>query len=191
MNNKSWRQAALSASLTIAVFSLLFLVLIWPALSARLAFYERIEALEFQYRKFTEITAQTPGLRGELEQLRTLETNREGFLEEKSKALAAAGLQKQVKSLVEGVDGELVSTQVMNYSDDSLFPAISVQVHMRSDIEALQQLLYSIDSDQLLLLIDNLLIQKRWQNSHRAQRSADQLEIRFDLSAFIYQSEAS
>ena len=192
MNMKPWQHASLSAGLTLVMVGLLFFVLIWPALSSRAAFNDRLDELQFQYRKFTATAANIPRLKQELEALAGLETDQTGFLEEKPRALAAADLQQLLRSLIEETGGSLISTQVMpDAGGERIFPEISVKVHMRANIRSFQQLLHKIHSGQPLLLMDSLLAQKRQRRTTRAQREMEQLEIRFDITAFIYQSGLS
>lgn len=182
-----WQHAMLSAGLTLVMAGLLFVLLVWPALSSRLAFNERLEALHVQYQQFTRAAAHTETLTRELDALASLEASREGFLEDKPKALAAADLQQLVQSRVEQTGGLLISTQVLPGADDEdIFPAITVKVHLRASIGSLQQLLHGIEAGQPLLVVDNLSVQRRQRENRQSRRDGGELEIRFDVTAFIY-----
>ncbi len=61
-----------------------------------------------------------------------------------------------------------------------------MKMHVRGTIESLRQILYTFDTGQPLLFLDNLLIQKRRRSDEPAPRNADLLDIRFDVTAFIY-----
>ena len=146
----------------------------------------------YNSKKFTATAARAPILEKELAALAGLEINSASFLEQKSRDLAAADLQRLLDLLIEETGGILVSTQVLPDTDnDSIFPEITVKVHVRGAIESFQQLLYRLDSGQPLLLLDNLLIRKRRQGDDRARRDTDQLDIRFDVTAFIYQPDVA
>lgn len=183
---------ALSAALALVAAGLLFFTLIWPALSTRSAFNERLESLQFQQQKFTAAAARAPALEEELETLAGVKTDQGGFLEEKPRDLAAADLQQLLGSLIEQSGGELISTQVMQEIDnESVFPEITVKVYLRGATESLQKLVYRLEINRPLLLLDNLLVQKRRLGDAGSRNEADELEIRFDVTAFIYQSDAS
>ena len=189
MTLSPWQHAALSAGLTLAAGALLLLLLVWPSLSSRAAFHERLDVLRLQQRKFTEAAARSPILEEELAALVGLEINQAGFLAEKLRALAAADLQRLLGSLIEETGGSLVSTQVLPNADNGrIFPKITVKVQLLGSTDTLQRLLYRFGSGQPLLLVDNLLVQQRRRGDERARRDTNQLEIRFDVSAFIYQS---
>lgn len=189
MNLNPRQHAMISVGLTPAAAGLLFFIMVWPALSGRAAFQERLEGLQFQQQKLTETAARTPILEKELAALSGLEIDQTGFLGQKSRDLAAADLQRLLGLLIDETGAILVSTQVLPGTDDeSIFPEITIKVHMRGAIESFRQLLYRFDSGQLLLFVDNLLVQKRQRGDERARRDAGQLDIRFDVSAFIYQA---
>ena len=181
------QHALLAAGLMLVAAGLLYFILVWPALAGRTIFLERLERLQFQQQKLTETVALTPFLEKELAVLSNLEINQPGFLEQKTRDLAAADLQRQLSLLIDAADGSLVSTQVLpNKEEEDIFPAITMKMHVRGTIESLRQILYTFDTGQPLLFLDNLLVQKRRRSDEPAPRNADLLDIRFDVTAFIY-----
>ena len=191
MNLRAWQHMTLSVALAVVLMGLLFFALAWPALSSRAALHERMETLAFQKQKFTIAAEQVPGLEKELQPLVGLEVNREGFLEEKPRALAAADLQQLLGAIIEQTGGILISTQVLEENDnESIFPQIIVKTHLRATTESLLKLVYRLETNQPLLFLDNLFIQKRRRSGDTGRRDVDELDIRFDVSAFIYQAEA-
>ena len=182
------QHAALSACLALVAASIFCLLLVWPAFSKRASFHERVDALRIQQQKFIETAARSPALEAELAELAELEIDREGFLEDKPHALAAADLQRLLGSLVEETGGNLVSTQVLaDTGNEGVFPEITVKVHLLGNTATLQRLLYRFVSGKPVLVMDNLLVQQRRHNDDRRGHDASQLEIRFDVSAFVYQ----
>ena len=181
------QHALLAAGLMLVAAGLLYFILVWPSLAGRTIFLERLERLQFQQQKLTETVALTPFLEKELAVLSGLEIDQSGFLEQKPRDLAAADLQRQLSLLIDAAGGSLVSTQVLpNKEEEDIFPAITMKMHMRGTIESLRQILYTFDTGQPLLFLDNLLIQKRRRSDEPAPRDADLLDIRFDVTAFIY-----
>ena len=178
-----------SVSLALLAAVSFFFIVVWPGLSNRSALYERLQSLHLQEQKFGLATLQTPVLEKELEELAGLETNQGGFLKEKPPALAAADLQQLLSSIVDEAGGILISTQILQEVDgNNLFPAITVKVNLRGSTESLQQILYRIDTSRPQLILDNLRVQKK---QFTGAGDIDELEIRFDLTAYIYQPEVS
>jgi general secretion pathway protein M len=186
------KHAAASLSILIAVLVLFYSIIIYPAVSGRMQFQERYEELQFQFSKLGDSKNKSQQLKKELAYLGSQETDKTGFLENKPEALAAADLQKHIKTLIESSEGSLISTQVVQQKEDDIFPQVTVKVHLRGNIEALRNILFRLNTEHPVLLINNLLVQKRHgSGGRRPQRRADQLEVRFDITGFMYQAEAS
>ena len=181
------QHALLAAGLMLVAAGLLYFILVWPSLAGRTIFLERLERLQFQQQKLTETVALTPFLEKELAVLSGLQIDQSGFLEQKPRDLAAADLQRQLSLLIDAAGGSLVSTQVLpKKEEEDIFPVITMKMHVRGTIESLRQILYRFDTGQPLLFLDNLLVQKRRRSDEPAPRDADLLDIRFDVTAFIY-----
>lgn len=185
-------QAVASWTILLAMLLAFYIIIIHPAISARFQFKQRYEELQFQFSKLGNAESKSHQLQMELDRLRAQETDKTGFLENKPDALAAADLQNHIKTLIESSEGNLVSTQVVSQKEVDVFPKVTVKVYLRGSIEALRNVLYQMDSNQPVLIIDNLLIQRRGGSNRRsAQREADQLELRFDVTGFMFESDAS
>ena len=185
------KHAMLSLAVLITMLVVFYSIVIHPAISARMKYQERHEDLLFQFSKLGDMENRSNQLEIELEKLATQSIDKTGFLDNKPEALAAADLQKHIKTLIELNEGNLISTQVIPQQEVDIFPQVTVKVHLRGNIKALQHILYRLNFDFPVLLVDNLLIQKRHASGgRRAQQGADQLEVRFDITGFIYQDEA-
>jgi hypothetical protein len=68
-------------------------------------------------------------------------------------------LQKQLKILIESHGGQIVSTQPIDDQDNDLFPKVTIKLHMRGNINTLQETLYALEFATPLLFIDNIIIQ--------------------------------
>ena len=105
-------------------------------------------------------------------------------------ALIAADIQTRLRSIVTDSKGTVISTQVIKPSTDTLYPAIAVKVHVRGNIQSLRSSLYHLTNGSPLLIVDNLLVQRRHSSSRRNTKGADLLDIRFDVTGFVYRHEA-
>ena len=188
LNN--WQHSTISVLMLLVCLLVMYIILIMPAVSGRSDVRERLEELQFQFAKFDQSAKQIQQLQKELEQLNNLQADQTGFLEEKPDALAAAELQKHIKSLIESNGGNLISTQVVKNDNDDLFPQVTIKVHMRGEIGTLQKILYRLTVDSPVLLINNVMLQKRHQAAgRRARRGVNQIETRFEITGFIFQAE--
>lgn len=183
-----WRQAALALGLAALLPLLVYAALIMPALAGRQSFQQRLDELQARHGQLARETRQLRQRQEELAALDQGQPDPGSFLEDKPEALAAADLQRQIKGLVEGNQGDLVSTQVAPGDSASLFPEVVLKVHLHADIHALQKILYELASARPALLLDNLLVQKQFTQPAPTQAGVKDLEARFDVIAYIYRN---
>lgn len=180
-----WRHGFASLAILILLIAGLYFLMVQPALSTNNINAERIDNLEFQSEKFNRSKQEVDFLTSEIKQLQKQYPNKQGFLEAKAPAVVAADLQKQIKTMVTGSGGTLLSTHALTQAGDELFPRIAIKVHMRSDIKTLLNVLYQITINRPLLFTENVLIQKRHTGARNKQQINNQIEVRFDVSGYI------
>jgi len=185
---KHWQHAFLSISILILGLLFLYYLLVSPALASRLNFNERRGELELQLAKYKKAEQQLIQLKNQISQLNNNSSQKAYFLENKPDTLAAADLQKRLKTLIESHDGQIVSTQPIVDQDNDLFSKVTVKLHMRGNINTLQETLYALEFSRPLLFVDNIIIQNRARRSAstRNQPNADPLDIRLDVTGYIF-----
>lgn len=184
------QHALLAGGILLLLLLVVFALFIAPALILRQDLQARIGELELQLNKFRLAGRELEQLQQEIEQMNETHTNTGDFLEEKSLPLAAADLQQHIKGIIESHQANLVSAQPVSAAGDDLFPKVTVKIHMRGDIHALQKTLYRLESSRPRLFIDTIVIQKRNPAAARANhKDADLLEVRFDVSGYVFNSD--
>ncbi|MDE0155645.1 MAG: type II secretion system protein GspM [Gammaproteobacteria bacterium] len=177
--------ALLSIGITLILLGALSYSLLWPALSGRAETSERLAALHFQQQRFSRLAHSPPA--PDAAPALQIGPDPSGFLAEQAPALAAAHLQQVLGALVTEAGGVLLSSQALpGNADDSLFPAVTVKVSLNGSMATLHQVLYRIETHRPVLIPDNLLVQTR---SSGSPAEPDDLGIRFDVTAFIYQPQ--
>jgi general secretion pathway protein M len=159
--------------------------------AAKHAFYrESIEQSEADLARYRRIIAEAPGLRAEIERLRSAAESASYYLGKSTRPLAAAELQEKAKQAVELNGGALTSTQVLQARGDE--GQVTVRVQLSGDTEVLQKVLYSLESGQPFLFVDNLTVRSsvhRRRRSTRHRSAAPQgrtvLTVSFDLSGYM------
>lgn len=180
-----WLHALLAVGITLVLLGALSYALLWPALASRAAATERLGALHFQQQRFARLAHLPPDQ--DMIPALLIGPDPSAFLAEQTPALAAAHLQQVLSALIAEAGGVLLSSQVLpDNAEDSLFPAVTVKATLNGNTETLHQLLYRIETHRPVLIPDNLLVQTR---SAGSPTVPDELGIRFDLTAFIYQAE--
>ena len=186
---KKWQHALISLGILFLVLSILFVGLVAPAMTAKNASNERTENLQLQHSRYKSAEQELIQLEKQLEQLLHQNLNhKEDFLEEKQQTLAAADLQQYLKKVIESHTGKLVSTQPINDISKKPFPKVTIKVHMRGNINAVQKTFYQLESSLPRLFIDNVIIQRRKPTGRGKQLHTDQLDIRFDVNGYIFDS---
>jgi len=190
---KPWHALA-SGSLLLLALALIYLLIVAPAIHQRMAFRDRLDDLRFHYARYATVLKNVDSIGPELDSLRAATSGNNGFLNDKAAALAAADLQNYLQELIKARGGILISTQILPETGKEIFPAVTVKVQMRCGIEALRDLLLDLETGQLYVQIHNLFLQGQYQPAARNIRrrqpvpDAGKIEVRFDLSAYIYQS---
>lgn len=186
---KKWQHALISLGILFLVLSILFVGLVAPAMTNKNTNNERIADLQLQHAKYKSAEQELIQLQKQIEQLlhENLE-HKKDFLEEKQHTLAAADLQQYLKKIIESHAGNLVSTQPITDVNIKPFPKVTIKVHMRGNIDALQKTLYQLESSKPQLFIDNVIIQRRNPTGRGKQLHIDQLDIRFDVNGYIFNS---
>ncbi len=186
---KKWQHALISLGILFLVLSILFVGLVAPAMTAKNAGNERTENLQLQHARYKSAEQELIQLEKQLEQLLHQYLNhKEDFLEEKQQTLAAADLQQYLKKVIESHAGNLVSTQPITDINKKPFPKVTIKIHMRGNINALQKTLYQLESSRPQLFIDNVIIQRRNPMGRGKKLNIDQLDIRFDVNGYIFDS---
>lgn len=190
-----WHALA-AGSLSLLTLALIYLLLMAPAIHQRMTFRDRLDDLRFHYARYATVLKNMDNIGSELDSLRAAASGNDGFLDDKPAALAAADLQNYLQELIEARGGILISTQILPETGKEIFPAVTVKVQMRCGIEALRNLMLDLETGQLYVQVNNLFLQGQYQpaarNIRRRQPIPDtgMIEVRFDLSAYIYQSGA-
>ena len=93
------------------------------------------------------------------------------------------------KALVEGAGGSLVSTQPTESSPAGPFTRIGLNLRILVSVQALQTVLYELETRRPLVVIDEMLVLSRTRGARQRRRAAGtnpgQLDVRLQLGAFL------
>lgn len=177
----------LAVLLLILVLLLLVRILLWPLWLSWRDEGERIDSLDNRIQVYERLIAGADADRQRLAELQQSLPANDWYLSETTPALAAASLQQLLLRQVNFTSAQVISTQILNTSNDAPLAAIAIQVHIRGELNDLVDLLYSLESGEPVLFVDNLtvLANPRRQVSNRPnRRGIPALDIRFDLTGY-------
>lgn len=182
----SLRQSLISWSILLALlFSMVGFVLIpwWK----QMADYEQtLSQNRALLQKYKSVLISRPALEARLKDPQNEVRMLNDYLKGKTAALAAAELQQKIKAIIGTVNGKLVSTQTLPVQDMAPASKVLVRVRMRSNTEALLNVLHGLESERPLLFVEKFTI-RRYQR--RRNRNPEELDIHFDLSGYMRQSD--
>lgn len=173
------RQGICSLGILLLIVFGFYILLVQPAVSTRSQNTERIEDLMFQSSKFALSAQNNAPLINEIKQLEKENPSKKYFLDGNAPAIVAADLQKNIKTFVKSSGGNLISSHALGLREDELFPKVTVKIHMRTDINALRDVLYQIAISRPLLFTENVMIQRK------GKQADNRIEVRFDVSGYI------
>jgi general secretion pathway protein M len=109
------------------------------------------------------------------------------LIEAPSATLAAAELQQQVKALVEGAGGSLVSAQPVDTVPAGPFTRIGLSLRVLVSVQALQKVLYELETRRPLVVIDEMLVLSRAGSARNRRRAkvTGQLDVRLQVGSFL------
>jgi len=189
LNPKQNRILALMILLLLVVA--LFVLILQPLYNRYVAASDEIDRLEHQIAVYTRVASGLMDSEAELESLLQNNPIADLYLAESKPTLAAAELQQQLNRMVSQSGGQVVSTQILQRNTDTVLPTVSLQVHVRSEIDELVRLLHQMESGKPLLFIENLVISSvarrpvqranRQRQRQQVNRVLPSLDVRFDL----------
>ena len=154
-----------------------------PLISTILAHRDSIVHSQELLAKYEELNGARAKLDAELRAMRADQKSEGRLLSGSSAQLVGAELQNRIKEMIAGQNASLSSMQTLPVKEESGFQKISIGVTLKADLGALQSLLYTIESQQPYLFIEDLDVQTSaaFANSEKS----DQLEIHFDVFGYL------
>jgi general secretion pathway protein M len=128
----------------------------------------------------------TTTLQAELASLKAQAGPPPGSLQSANESLAAAELQRRLKTVIEAVHGEVRSMQTLPPRLDSGFRRITVRGQASLKIAGLQQAVYDLETTSPLLFLDNVEVTAHPdQSGHPGAAEDPRLDVRFDLYGYM------
>ncbi|MCU7933991.1 MAG: type II secretion system protein M [Candidatus Thiodiazotropha sp. (ex Dulcina madagascariensis)] len=110
------------------------------------------------------------------------------YLTGEAPGVAYAGLQQQIKEVIESAGGVALSTQLVQrqQEQEQTTEKIIVRVRMQGDSYALQKVVHALEARQPLLFFEQLMIQGPARIKPELQ---EKLDIRFDVYGYFWKEK--
>ena len=186
LNNIQQRWLALGLLFGI-IISISMLVIV-PWLNNRSEINEDIDEQIFRIKRYQRVIASREEVLVDIEQGRK-EINALGyFSDQESSSLATAELQNSIKAMAVHAGGELSSSQVLPNKEQGGLIRIAVKVKLTGDMEMLRSLLYEIEIEKPLLIIENLTVVPAPKKRNRKTRKTEQtgnIVVTLEVSSYM------
>ena len=153
--------AFLALSLLALICVSVFQLIVAPMLMDDPEIARRIEESQTLLRRYRALSAQGPELSARLEAATDAVARSITYLQGSSQTLAGAELQNLARGILEGVDGELQSSQILAVNSAQRGVAITrvaLRLQARVGIAHLQDLLYGLETAQPSIFIQSITI---------------------------------
>ncbi len=155
------RRRALAVAILALAVGLSVAATAWPIWSAHRYYDETIDRMRLRLAQLQRAAALGAGLEQHYQQLRRTQSRTGQYLESESVALAAAELQRVVKSVATARRAEVLSTQIVPAAYEESFTRVALKVRMRATLEALVQVFHALETGEPLLFLDDVSIRGR------------------------------
>ncbi len=186
------RHQSRSVAIGLLFLSLITAVLlIYVPLSLLNRYYDEAIASRSDYlQRYQNIISAGDSIRAALN-LAMKSNGRNHFLKNTGAALAASEIQEIAKNLIDRSGGKLVSMQIAPSLDEDGYRRASVNVQLTGNMAALRQILYTLETMQPYLLVDNVSIRSPVNSGFRRTPEGDQPDLMagFDLSGYSLLAE--
>lgn len=190
LTNNPQTQRWLAVGLLAFIVLLVLLVIVVPLASKGLELNENKENLAFTLKKYENIMAGKAAIVGNIAAIKQQHEDQGYFNTQGTSALASAQMQEFIKQAIVQAGGQLSSTQVLppNESSKDKFNRITVSVRMTGNIEALRAVLYKLETETPLIVIEQMDIRPMRSIRNRITRQiepSNELNINFQAVSFM------
>lgn len=187
MTLKPEQSRALAIVLLVVAVVLGLALLIAPWLMFHHHYDTAIDSMADRLVRYRRVAAQGPEYRKALDAVRARD-GRRFFLKNTAPNLAGAELQDMVKAAIENNAGRLTTVSITAPRDDGRFRVIGVNLQLFSTTANLQKILYSIETQQPYLVVENIRLSPL--NAFRGFKPAPGVEpeinVLLDVAGFAF-----
>ena len=175
---------ALAIGLLILFLATGILLLVIPVSMLHSHYDRAIESKTDYLERYLRLAATRGEIQVALDQIKKKE-GRKHFLKNTGAALAASEIQEIAKNLIEANSGKLNSMQVAPFKDDGGYRRITINILMIGSMPTLRKILYSVETMQPYLLVDNLTINTQVNSLYKGAPGIEpEITVQFDLSGY-------
>jgi len=165
--------------------------IVLPALLMNRHFDELIEAMQDQLEVYQRVARHSDQYQVKYQQLQRARQQDRRYLQSDTESLAIAELQRIVKRMIAGNQGEILSTQVMQTTEEQGFTRVSIRIRMKSRLEEMVKIFHAMESGKPYLFLEDVIIRsrqvarRRLPSNKTIEEAMAQLDIDFQLAGYM------
>jgi len=170
-----------------AVVVLLLVLIIVPVWSANADSAAQIDQLQMRLQTLRSRAAADAALRPRYEQLVRAHAAAGHHLKSDTEAVAAAELQRIVKTIASSNATQILTTQILPTTEERGYIRVALKVRVRGPLEGVVQSIYDIEANQTFLFVDKLSLRDGARRRIRGTAEINQFDADLDLLAYMPQ----
>jgi general secretion pathway protein M len=190
--NSNPQRRLLAVLLLLAVIAILVAAIAIPAYSMNRHYDETISSMLNQRAIYQRVADQSDKYQAEFQRLAASRNRDKRYLTSANESLATAELQGKIKQLTAGgKKGDVLSTQVLQTTEEEGFNRVVIRVRMKSTLEDLVSTLHSLESQTPYLFVSNLTIRsrqvarRRLPSTKELTKALQLMDVDFQLSGYV------
>lgn len=162
-----------------------------PAMGMNRHYDEMIHSMGDQLLVYQRVARHSEEYQAKYQQLQRLQEKDRRYLQSDTESLATAELQRIVKQVISGNQGEILSTQVMRTTDEKGFQRVTIRLRMKSTLDDMVKIFHALESRKPYLFVENVTIRSRQISRRRLpsnkaiEEAMSQLDVDFQLSGYM------
>ncbi|MES9829533.1 MAG: type II secretion system protein GspM [Candidatus Thiodiazotropha sp.] len=186
----------LAVAILIVLLATVSVLVLYPAWSMNTTYSALIEDTQFQIQRYQRIANQDEHYQLEFNKLKRVQQSDSRYLQSKTDSLANAELQRRIKQVVAAGQGEIISTQTAQISQEEILNKVAIRVRMKSTLENLKQIMYQLESQKPYLFIENISLRSRHIPRRRLPKTKEiekqlrMLDLEFLVVGYIKNGES-
>jgi len=168
-----------------AVVVLLLALIIVPVWSANANYASQIDQLQARLQTLRSRAAADAALRPRYEQLVRAHAAAGHHLKSDTEAVAAAELQRIVKTIASNNATQILTTQILPTAEEQGYIRVALKVRVRGPLEGVVQSIYDIEANQTFLFVDKLSLRDGAGRRIRGTAEVNQFDADLNLLAYM------
>ena len=183
-DNKQRRQ--LAVTILIAVVLSIFSVTMLPLWIANAARNEDVRELQTRLYRLQQLADEGSSLRPRLERMKREKINDGHYLRGNTETVAAAELQRLVKTIASRNQVSVASTQILPATKENDFVRIALKVRVRGAMNGLIESFYDFETEETFLFLDKVSLREASRRRAQVATAAKPIDAEFELTAYAY-----